>query len=1767
MESLPSATDLGNLSTWDKLRGLDVSFAHDSLVAIISSQNNNKFTLLNFGNSILNTPSGGDILDIGVSEPLVNNPIGIRLIQDNGNWYGLFTAYGGNNVIRMNFGSNLFSEPTFDEVMTITTPTEISLNIEGLKFQSYVINSSGQLHQLNFSDDMSTTPSTKNWGNFGLLGNTFTFDLVKSLPSWKAFTINYITKKLYRIDFYDSCSYVNIPYSSEFETTNVKYSQPGNYVIELNAFDEFGNLDTAVDTTEILNNIAPSISFSTDNACINNSNTFTASSSDDPFITAWNWNFGDGNSDSGQSVNHQYGSTGKYLVTLDIESTDGCTNTTSDSVVIYDAPVASFDLPTGNICTNSELVFVNTSNVIDADSAVFTWNFNDEGTSNDIDSHFTFDVSGNKDVLLVAEITGCIDSTTQQLSVTSGPTASFSWTNSCWNKDLNQTDIQFINNSETTDVIYTWNFGDASPVSNVYEPNHIYTSVDTFIVSLSVESTLNGCITNVSDTVIVNDSLLVSFTYDTTVIENIPHQFFSTDLTLNDDSIILWNWSFGALGSSTDQNPLFAFPSPDSIEISLNVLTLQGCDDKFVDTIYVEQAEKPTAEFSAQDSICINEDLLFTNQSVNGISYVWDFCFNEFENATGIQDVIEITEALSPEGIELVYDKGYWYSFVTSRDNSRIYRLDFGTSLDNTPVINDLGNIDGFVNGPKDIRFVYESGSWFGILANMSGANLVRISFGDSLSNTPTGENLGNLSGWNSLRGIDLVNYGDSLVMVVSSSGNDKLTLVNFGLSIQNNPTITNTMDIGVGNTLIDRPMGISLIEDQNNWYGLLTSYDNSKVLFLSFGTNLFSEPTISEIGDLNLATDCSLLKSGDNFYGIISSRNVGMYRLIFDSGLEGALFPLESIPEVTGLSNVFNISSVRNTPSWDIFTIGASDNMVKRSSFEDLCGYITMNNNTYFEPIGINYDSSGTYPVEFTAFSSNGNFDITQQNVVVKNQTAPLISFSNDNACIVNSNTFTASSSNDPSITIWNWNFGDGNSDLGQTVNHQYGGTGEYKVTLIADADNGCQNNTSQLFNIYDPPVANFIVSDTFNCTFNEVQFINKAVYTNPDSLITWNWDFGDGVGTSTELSPLYSYAVGSDYNVTLTASIPGCESDAVQTITIMQGPLAAFTFEEPCDGESVFLTNTTLNPEPRTVDPYFWDFGDGYTLTLESPNHLYDSASIYKVVLTAWSENGCVHLDSSLITVHHIPEAALSWELACHDNETRFYDNSIVTDANITSWTWNYQYADTAQAIDNGSSNDQNPEFTFTTHGTYNVQLEVTSNYGCSDTVSHILDVFETPFIDFTFTENCLYDSMQFTDLSQAGTGSTITSWTWMVEDVVYTSQHPAHKFNSAGTYTIDLVIRADNLCESIDSAEVFIPELPVAAYTSFNDCLNDTIVFTSQSYSLEDSILQYIWDIETDSQSTGSQIKHRFDNPGDYNIKHWVLTERGCLDTIQEVITIHEVPTAKFYYYPLYGAPPLEIEFTNISSGASSYFWWFDYPENNTSSRQDTIFIYKDTGVYQVQLMAINDFGCKDSVTSEINVVAPRLDVALTRVNKLIQNNQIDIVLTITNEGTVLIDDMEILIDINGEVRLTEYLDTVLVAGQIINYRLNFNVVNYPGYEPEYICITLKPEIPGEDEVDLSNNQECITEDDGFYFFNPYPNPTRDRINLAFFLMEPEPVEVYITDLKGEIVLKQSVTETKQGLNVVTLLIDEYKEGMYLVITSGNSFKEVRKINIVK
>ena len=1755
LSNTPTGTNLGNLSGWSTIRGMDLVQTTDSIIVIVSSSGNSKLSIVNFGNTITNTPGAGDVLDIGVGNPLIVTPMGVSLEREGERWYGLLSSYGANKVIMMDFGANIFSEPVFTEVGTASLPTDCELQRDGDRYYGIVQTSSSGQYRLDFGTSMGVPPPLELMSGVSGLSNVFNIAIVKTSPTWKIFTISYLSKKIKKIDFEDVCGSVSQHSSTAFEPQGISYDSAGIYAIELTAYSSNGNYDTSEEVVVVKAVSSPTISFTTANACIANENIFTATSSDDASISEWNWDFGDGSATaSGQNANYQYADTGKYQVALDITTVDGCSNQASDSVRISPAPVASFDMPASNLCTNTGLSFVNTSNLLTEGHSVFIWNYNNEELDTAENGSYTFGSDGLKEITLVADLTGCRDTVMQQVNLSPGPTANYSWTNNCFGDS-----VELINISETVNTEMSWNFGDSSPSSTLFAPRHLYDTAGRYAVSLLVTDTIIGCTTIKTDSIYVNDQPLTGFTYDVPITESIPTQFYGQDLTLSNDSIVSWSWDFGAYGIESIRNPVVAFTQPDTIKVGLTVLSAQGCSELFTDSIVIQQAEKPFVSFSPQDSVCLGEDLQISNTTINGDHYVWDFCFDGLGNEVGVTELTTLSDALSPEGIEVVQDQGNWYGFVASRDNSKIFRLDFGSSLDNTPTVVDLGNLGGLSSGPKDIRFVKEGGNWFGILANMSAANLVRLEFGTDLSNTPTGTNLGNLSGWSTIRGMDLVQTTDSIIVIVSSSGNSKLSIVNFGNTITNTPGAGDVLDIGVGNPLIVTPMGVSLEREGERWYGLLSSYGANKVIMMDFGANIFSEPVFTEVGTASLPTDCELQRDGDRYYGIVQTSSSGQYRLDFGTSM-GVPPPLELMSGVSGLSNVFNIAIVKTSPTWKIFTISYLSKKIKKIDFEDVCGSVSQHSSTAFEPQGISYDSAGIYAIELTAYSSNGNYDTSEEVVVVKAVSSPTISFTTANACIANENTFTATSSDDASISEWNWDFGDGSATAsGQNANYQYADTGSYVVNLSILATNGCNNNAQFNLQLYAVPAPDFSIPSGLICSNTDVGFTNTSAVYGADTLISWSWDF-NGEGSLNTEEGEYTFADQGAKSIHLRADLTGCVVTRTKEIQVTSGPLTNFDFIGECEYEQFEFINNTSGDG---ITGYQWDFGDGYFSSNTTPIHKYEVGGNYVLGLTASSSTGCDATLEKVLIVHRTPELNFTNELACSDNSVTFFDQSSVPGANIVEQYWTLKNKSIGfEKTASGSS----PSVALEGVGEYELTLIDVSNYGCVDTLVKNIEVHPSPIAELTMDNTCYGEEALFTQTSILPDGLELASVDWLIDGNLYSNEEVvSHEFQTPGDYEVELYVRAGNFCPDIISKTLSINPLPEIDFEFSSYCEDQLVTIRSTTYSPFDPVSSYDWLINNTQVSSSEQFIYEFSSADEYTFSLGVTTENNCYNIMSEEVTIDPRPKAKFDVYPSYGATPLNVQFTDRSNGAEQVSYLFSLYNEEGSAESNPNYIYHDVGKDIATQIVENEFGCSDTSTQAIEVVIPIYDISVSDVRVSVFDGKLKLLVGLQNNGTIILNNPYVRVDLAKKISVNQKIETTLMPGEYNEYEIDFDVIINSNEALDYVCFSFADSINNHIDVNPYDNYQCLDMDNSFRVLDPFPNPAGAHVDIPVILPSAGACDLQLVGENGNVVYNKQYPDLNAGLNVIRMELSMYRKGFYLLTVNNGGVERTKKIVI--
>jgi len=137
---------------------------------------------------------------------------------------------------------------------------------------------------------------------------------------------------------------------------------------------------------------------------------------------------------------------------------------------------------------------------------------------------------------------------------------------------------------------------------------------------------------------------------------------------------------------------------------------------------------------------------------------------------------------------------------------------------------------------------------------------------------------------------------------------------------------------------------------------------------------------------------------------------------------------------------------------------------------------------------------------------------------------------------------TFDASLSTDSDgrIVSYVWNFGDGKTDEGVVVKHDFNVLGTYVVTLTVTDDRGQSASLSKSVSVAatTDPKADFVTSPSAPKVGDKV-FFNGAISTASvgRTIVQYDWDFGTGVQASGMLTS-HTFTAAGEYTVVLTVT-----------------------------------------------------------------------------------------------------------------------------------------------------------------------------------------------------------------------------------------------------------------------------------------------------------------------------------------------------------------------------------------------------------------------------------------------------------------------------------------------------------------------------------------------------------------------------------------------------------------------------------------------------
>ncbi len=265
------------------------------------------------------------------------------------------------------------------------------------------------------------------------------------------------------------------------------------------------------------------------------------------------------------------------------------------------------------------------------------------------------------------------------------------------------------------------------------------------------------------------------------------------------------------------------------------------------------------------------------------------------------------------------------------------------------------------------------------------------------------------------------------------------------------------------------------------------------------------------------------------------------------------------------------------------------------------------------------------------------------------------------------------------------------------------------------------------------------------------------------------------------------------------------GCAYDTTFTVETVQSPIPLINqgldTVRMCAGDIMILNANYQDPEAE----YWWNTGSSTDeiMTLVE--------GLYSITITAETLDGsliCTGSDSIYVSVnpHPMPDFDVDKKGGCAPLNLQF--ENLTTPDNIPlTYSWHVFNADGQEKF---TSTQENPEFFIEEPGKYHVQLVVSTENGCTDSLMkwNFIEIHPQPIAEFSFTPEISLMSeldglVTFTNYCDSAifANNPDATWYWNFDDgtVDSTQWNAIHTFSTWGDYNVMFYISTAYGCKS--------------------------------------------------------------------------------------------------------------------------------------------------------------------------------------------------------------------------------------------------------------------------------------------------------------------------------------------------------------------------------
>lgn len=546
-----------------------------------------------------------------------------------------------------------------------------------------------------------------------------------------------------------------------------------------------------------------------------------------------------------------------------------------------------------------------------------------------------------------------------------------------------------------------------------------------------------------------------------------------------------------------------------------------------------------------------------------------------------------------------------------------------------------------------------------------------------------------------------------------------------------------------------------------------------------------------------------------------------------------------------------------------------------------------------------------------------------------------------------------------------YTWNVLGGSLASGQgspniTVNWGSSGTGTVSLTEISPI--GCDSTVTLNVTLLPNPDP-VIAGPSPVCEFDLGAVYSVAAV--PGDGYAWTVVGGTIVAGQGSNAITVDWGANGLATVELTQTTPeGCDTTVSVSFAIHPRPNPNITGAQSLCEFSGGIAYSTGNIPGNT---YSWTVLGGNIIAGQGTNSIvvdWLSAGTASVAVTETSPLGCDTTELLTVVISPNPQTELIGPSpVCAYSSTGY----AATAAPGDSYVWTV----VGGTITSGQGTP-NIDVTWGAPSNGSVQLVQTTALGCDTTMLLTMQVLPAP-------EPVVTGPIEVCQFSQGNAYSTPfvngTNYSWAVNGGTITAGQNTPDvqvtWNTPGIGELILTAVTNTGCDTTVVYPVTILPSPTAIISP-QDTFGCGFLEAQFSAATSPNATNFFWDFGNGQTSFEASPTATYTTTGTFDVTLIVSNSNGCADTAGTQVFITPGPIASFIYEP---ASPVNIEndsleWANNSLLASNYFW--DFGDGNLDTAFIPVHQYDTLGDLEIQLIAVDSFGCADTTVRPITLV---------------------------------------------------------------------------------------------------------------------------------------------------------------------------------------------------